>query len=173
MIIVREHVHIDPHVVHNHREPLKQGIDGLTREMSEVLVLSPVGRIHPCLNLGIPNMSLLQNRPNSTRQVLGVHPIELRLTQSTKQVVDRLIVGVEHVPRSWSKEVHRLDIACVHRDIPKDLTLSSEKHSHPLTPHLVVLAIEVWRTRTTFLVRHPWILDWLETIKTRTVSDTT
>jgi hypothetical protein len=42
MIIVREHVHIGPHVVHNHREPLKQGIDGLTREMSEVLVLSPV-----------------------------------------------------------------------------------------------------------------------------------
>jgi hypothetical protein len=65
--------------------------------MSEVLVLSPVGRIHSCLNLGIPNMSLLQHRPNSTSQVLGVHPIELRLTQSTKQLVDRLIVGVKSV----------------------------------------------------------------------------
>jgi hypothetical protein len=42
-----------------------------------------------------------------------------------------------------------------------------------LTPHLVVLAIEVWRTRTPFLVRHPWILDWLESTKTRTSSDTT
>jgi hypothetical protein len=126
MIIVREHVHIGPHVVHNHREPLKQGIDGLTGEMSEVLVLSPVGRIHPSLNLGIPNMSILQHQLDSTSQVLGVHPIELRLTQSTKQVVDRLIVGVEHVPRSWSKEVHRLDITCVHCDIPKDLTLSAE-----------------------------------------------
>jgi hypothetical protein len=31
----------------------------------------------------------------------------------------------------------------------------------------------VWRTRTPFLVRHPWILDWLESIKTRTDSDTT
>jgi hypothetical protein len=31
----------------------------------------------------------------------------------------------------------------------------------------------VWRTRTSFLVRHPWILDWLESIKTRTGSDTT
>jgi hypothetical protein len=143
MIIVREDVHISPHVFHNHCEPLKQGIDGLTGEMSEVLVLSPVGCIHPSLNLGIPNMSLLQHQPDSTSQVLGVHPIELRLTQSTNQVVDRLIVGVEHVPRSWSKEVHRLDIACVHRHIPKDLTLSSEKRSHPLTPHLVVLAIEV------------------------------
>jgi hypothetical protein len=38
---------------------------------------------------------------------------------------------------------------------------------------MVVLAIEVWRTRTPFLVRHPWILDWLESIKTRTGSDTT
>jgi hypothetical protein len=24
----------------------------------------------------------------------------------------------------------------------------------------------VWRTRTPFLVRDPWILDWLESIKT-------
>jgi hypothetical protein len=53
MIIVREHVHIGPHVVHHNREPLKQGIDGLTGEMSEVLVLSPVGRINLSLNLGI------------------------------------------------------------------------------------------------------------------------
>jgi hypothetical protein len=90
-----------------------------------------------------------------------------------KQVVDRLIVGVENVPRSFSKKVHQLDIVCVHRDIPKDLTLSTEKRSHPLTPHLVVLAIEVWRTRTPFLVRHPWILDWLKSIKTRTRSHTT
>jgi hypothetical protein len=171
MIIVREHVHIGSHVVHNHLVPLKQGIDGLTGEMSEVLVLSLVGRIHLSLNLGIPNMSLLQQQLDSTSQVLGVHLIELKLTQSMKQVVDRLIVGVEHVPRSWSQEVHRLDIACVHRDIPNDLTLSSEKRNHPLTPHLVVLAIEVLRTRTPFLVCHPWILDWLESTKTRTGSD--
>jgi hypothetical protein len=152
MIIVREHVHIGPHVVHNHREPLKQGIDGLAGEMSEVLVLSPVSHIHPSLNLGIPNMRFLQHRPDSTSHVLGVHPIKLRLTQSTKQVVVRLIVGVEHVSRSWSEEVHRPDIAVVHRDIPKDLTLSTEERHHPLTTHLVVLAIEVWRTRTPFLV---------------------
>jgi hypothetical protein len=25
----------------------------------------------------------------------------------------------------------------------------------------------VWRTRTPFLVHRPWILDWLESIKTR------
>jgi hypothetical protein len=98
MIIVWEHVHIGPHVVHNYHEPLKHGIDGVAREMSEVLVLFLVGRIHPSLNLDIPNMSLLQHQQDSTSQVLGVHPIKLRLTQSMKQVVDRLIVGVEHVP---------------------------------------------------------------------------
>jgi hypothetical protein len=139
-------VTIGPHIVHNHREPLKQGIDGLAGEMSEVLVLSPVSRIHPSLKLGTPNMSFLQHRPDSTSQVLGVHPFKLMLTQSMKQVVDRLIVGVEHVSRSWSDEVHRLDIAIVHRDILKDLTLSAEERRHLLTPHLVVLAIEVWRT---------------------------
>jgi hypothetical protein len=116
MIIIREHVHIIPHVVHNHHEPLKQGIDGLAGEMSEVLVLSPVSRIHPSLNLGISNMSFLQYRPDSTSKVLGVHTIEFKLTQNTKQVVDRLVVGVEHVPRSWIKEVHQLDIACPRRN---------------------------------------------------------
>jgi hypothetical protein len=158
MIIVREHVHNGPHIVHNHREPLKQGIDGLTGDMSEVLILSLVGRIHLSLNLGIPNVSFSQHGPHSTSQALRVHPIEFRLTQSTKQVVVRLVVGVEHVPRSWSKEVQQLDITVVHRDIPKDLTLSTEERRHPLTPHLVVLSIKVWRTRTPFLVRHPWIL---------------
>jgi hypothetical protein len=159
MIIIQEHVHIGPHVVHNHREPLKQGIDGLAGEMSEVLILYPLSRIHPSLNLGIPNMSFLQHRSDSTSQVLNVHPIELRMKQSTKQLVDRLIVGIKHVSRSWSEEVHRLDIAIVHHDIPKNLTLSTKERYHPLTPHLVVLSIEVWRTRTLFLVRHPWILD--------------
>jgi hypothetical protein len=62
MSIVREHVHIGPHVVYHHQKPLEQGIDGLTEEMSEVLVLSPVSRIS--------YMSFLQNRPNSTSQVL-------------------------------------------------------------------------------------------------------
>jgi hypothetical protein len=42
-------------------------------------------------------MSFLQHRADSTSQVLGVHPIEFRLTQSMKQVVDRLVVGIEHV----------------------------------------------------------------------------
>jgi hypothetical protein len=87
--------------------------------MSEVLVLSSVSRIHLSLNLGIPEKSFSQQRPDYTSQALHVHPIEFRLTQSTKQVVDRLVVGIEHVPRSWSKEVHPMDIVVVHRDIPK------------------------------------------------------
>jgi hypothetical protein len=42
-----------------------------------------------------------------------------------------------------------------------------EERRHPLTPHLVVLSIEVWRTRAPFLGHHPWISDCLESIKTR------
>jgi hypothetical protein len=41
-IMVWEHGHIGPHVIHSHRNPLEHRIDGLTREMSEILVLSPV-----------------------------------------------------------------------------------------------------------------------------------
>jgi hypothetical protein len=46
------------------------------------------------------------------------------------------------------------------------LTLSAEERRHLLTPHLVVLPIEVCRTRTPFVVRHLWIFDSLESIKT-------
>jgi hypothetical protein len=67
MVIIQEHGHINPHVVHDHREMLKHGIYGLTGEMSEVLVLSPVGRKEPSLNLSIPAMSILQLLPNPAR----------------------------------------------------------------------------------------------------------
>jgi hypothetical protein len=98
MIIVREHDHISPHVVHNHDELLEHGIDGLTREMSEVLVLSPVGREQTSLNLSVPSVSIFHLLPNPTSQVLCLNPIKFGLTESTKQVVDRLVVGVVHIP---------------------------------------------------------------------------
>jgi hypothetical protein len=131
MVIVREHNHISPHVVHDHREPLEHGINRLSGEMREILVLSPVGRKETSLNLSIPGMSILQLLPNPARQVLCLNPIKFGLTQSTVQVVDCPVVGVEHVPRSWSKEVHRMNISCVHHDIPQDLTLAAEERSHP------------------------------------------
>jgi hypothetical protein len=59
MVIIREYGHISPHVVHNHRELLKHGINRLTREMSEILVISPVGCKEPSLNLSVPGMSIL------------------------------------------------------------------------------------------------------------------
>jgi hypothetical protein len=117
-VIIREHSHISPHVVHDHRETLKHGIYGLTGEMSEVLVLSPVGLKEPSLNLSVPGMSILQLLPNPARQILCPNPFEFGFTQRTVQVVDRLDVGVEHVPQSWSKEVEWMNISCVHRDIP-------------------------------------------------------
>jgi hypothetical protein len=98
MVIVWDDISIGPHVVHNHPELLEQGIYGLTREMSEVLILSPVSRIQPCLNIRIPSMSILQLQPNPARQILYLNPIEIRLTPSTVQVVDSLVVGIEHVP---------------------------------------------------------------------------
>jgi hypothetical protein len=70
MVIIREYDHISHHVVHNHREPLKHGINRLTGEMSEILILSPVGRKEPSLNLSVPSMSILQLLPNPARQVL-------------------------------------------------------------------------------------------------------
>jgi hypothetical protein len=117
-----------------------------------------VGRKEPSLNLSIPVMSILQLLPDPAGQVLCLNLIEFELTQSTVQVVDRLFVSVEHVPRSWSKEVHRMNISCVHCDIPHDLTLAAEESNHLPLPHLVVSTIKVWRTRTPFLVHHLWIL---------------
>jgi hypothetical protein len=68
-------------------------------------------------------------------------------------------------------EVHRMNISCVHRDIPQDLTLAAEESGHPPLPHMVVLTIKVWRTRTALLVCHLWILDWLESRRSVTGSD--
>jgi hypothetical protein len=70
MVIIREHGHISPHVVHDHCETLKHGIYGLTGEMSEVLVLSPVGHKELSLNLSVPDMGIPQLLPNPTRQIL-------------------------------------------------------------------------------------------------------
>jgi hypothetical protein len=122
--------------------------------MSEVLILSPVGCEQSSMNLSVPSMSILQLLPNPTSQVLYLNPIEFRLTRSMKQVVDRLIVGVMHIHRSWGYEVNWMNIRCVHCNIPNDLTLAAEESSHPPLPHLVVLTIKVWRTRTPFLVHH-------------------
>jgi hypothetical protein len=69
MVIIREHNHTSPHVVHDHREMLKHGIYGLTGEMSEILVLSPVGRKEMSLNLSVPGIlhakSSVRTRSNS------------------------------------------------------------------------------------------------------------
>jgi hypothetical protein len=130
--------------------------------MREILVLSPVGRKEPSLNLIVPGMSILQLLPNPARQVLYPNPIEFGLSQSMVHVVDHLVVGVEHDPQSWSKQFHMINISCVHHDIPQDLSFAMEESSHLPLLQLVVRTIKVRRTRTPFQVRHLWILDWLE-----------
>jgi hypothetical protein len=65
-----------------------------------------------------------------------------------------------------------MNISCVHREIPQDLTLAVDVTSHQPLPHMVVLTIKVWRTRTQFLVRHLWILDRLESRRSVIGSDT-
>jgi hypothetical protein len=65
-----------------------------------------------------------------------------------------------------------MNISCVHRDIPQDLTLAAEESSHPPLPHMAVLTIKVWRTETLFLVCHLRILDWLESRRSIIGSDT-
>jgi hypothetical protein len=100
MVIIQEHGHVNPHVVHDHRETLKHGIYRLTGEMSKVIVLSPVGRKELSLNLSVPGISILQLLPNPACQILCPNPFEFKFTQRTVQVVDCLVVGVAHVPRS-------------------------------------------------------------------------
>jgi hypothetical protein len=80
MVIIREHDHISPHVVHDHCETQKHGIYGLTGEMSEALILSSVGRKETSLNLSVPGMSILQLLPNPARQILCLNPFKFGLT---------------------------------------------------------------------------------------------
>jgi hypothetical protein len=74
MVVILEHDHVSPHVVHDHCETLKHGIYGLTWEMSEVLVLSLIGRKEPSLNQSVPGMSIVQLLPNPARQILYPNP---------------------------------------------------------------------------------------------------
>ena len=113
--------------------------------MSEVLVLSPVSSKQASLHLTV---------------------------SSTKQVVNCLVVCIEHVSRTWGKEVRGTDIGSVFRHVPNQMTLATKKRSHPFLPHLVILSIKVRRTQTPILVRHLWILDWLESQRSVTGSDT-
>jgi hypothetical protein len=76
IVLIQEHGHISHHVVHDHREKLKHGIYGLTGEMSEVLVLSSVGRKVPSLNLSVYGMGILQLLLNPAPQVLCLNPFE-------------------------------------------------------------------------------------------------
>jgi hypothetical protein len=96
MVIIWENDHISPHVFHDHREMLKHGIYGLTRETSEVLLLSLVGRKEPSLDLSVPGMRILQLLPNPARQILCSNPFDFGFTQRMVQVVDRLVVAVKH-----------------------------------------------------------------------------
>jgi hypothetical protein len=67
--------------------------------MSEVLVLSLVSRKEPSLNLNVPSVSYFQLIPYPASQVLCKNLIEFGLAKSTKQVIDRLVVGGVHIPR--------------------------------------------------------------------------
>jgi hypothetical protein len=162
MVIVREHSHIGPHIVHYHSEALKPEIDGLTGQMSEILILHLVGRKQVHLHLIVATMSYLELLPNLARQVLYLNPTEFRFARGTKEIVDCLVVGIMHISRTWGKEVDGVDIGGVPCHIPNDLSFATKKRRHTPLPHLVILTIKVCRTRTSFLVHHLRILDWLK-----------
>jgi hypothetical protein len=46
-------------------------------------------------------------------------------------------------PSILEKEVNRMNISCVHRNVPKDLSLAMKERNHLSLPHLVVLHIKV------------------------------
>jgi hypothetical protein len=89
MVIIQEHDHISPHIVHDHRETLKHDIYGLIEEMSEVLVFSPVGRKEPSLNPSFLGMNILQLLPNPECQILCSNPFEFRVTQRTVPIQEQ------------------------------------------------------------------------------------
>jgi hypothetical protein len=70
MVIVWQHGHISPHVVHNHGEALKPGVNRVTGYMSEILIHHMVSRKQASLHLIVPTMSYLEPLPNLTSQIL-------------------------------------------------------------------------------------------------------
>jgi hypothetical protein len=68
--------------------------------MSEILILHPVSRKRASLHLIVPSMGNLKLLPNLTSQVLSKHLIEFGCTKSTKQVIDRLVIGISRCEAS-------------------------------------------------------------------------
>jgi hypothetical protein len=97
MINVWEHGDIGPRFVHNHGEVLKHGVNGLTEQMSEVLILHPLIRKQASLHLIVPTISYLELLPNLTSQILCTHSIKFRLAKRAKKIIDRLVVRVVHI----------------------------------------------------------------------------
>jgi hypothetical protein len=90
MIIIREYDHIGPHVVHNYPEPLEQGINSLTGEMSEIRTLS--GKSHT----SEPKLEHFQREHPSTapkpyKPSPLSEPDRIRITQSTKQASSSIL----------------------------------------------------------------------------------
>jgi hypothetical protein len=76
-------------------------------------------------------MGNLQLLPNLTSQFLSEHPIEFGCSNRRKQVIDHLIdVDVEHMPRTWGKEVCGTDIGIIFHHVSKQLSLAAKKRSH-------------------------------------------
>jgi hypothetical protein len=101
-------------------------------------------------------MSFLQHRPDSTSQALRVHPIEFRLTHSTKQVVDHhvatgvlLILGTNKQPSkpkltiTHSGNLHGL-LPVLHR---------SDRWTEPVKPVATAAAQQMFRR--TLEQKHP------------------
>jgi hypothetical protein len=167
MIIVREHVHIGPHVVHNHCEPLKQGI----HPWSSCTLSS---RSHT----SVPEPGHSQHEPPSA-------PTKF-YKPSARCAPDRTQADIKH-------ETSSRPPCCWRRIYPSILERGSSSAGHSLCPpwhpkgsdpfHGGTLPSAYYtygssfhrsvEDRTPFLVRYPWILDWLESIKTRTGSATT
>jgi hypothetical protein len=156
MVIVWQHSHIGTHIVHNHNEALKHGVNGLTGHMSEILILHPVGREQASLHLIVPTMSYLELLPNLARQVLCLNPIKFRFAKGTEEIISGLVVGLMHISRAWGKEADGVDIGGVLCHIPNDLSFATKKSRHTSLPHLVIHTIKVRRTRPPFLVCHLW-----------------
>jgi hypothetical protein len=148
MVIVRDDINVGPHVVHNHYEPLGQGIYLLTSEMSEILVLSPVSRI------AVPEHLHYQHEHSSA----PTKPDRIRIDRENSTYSRLPCCWHRTCPSILEQGSYRMNISCVHRNVPKDLNVSAEERRHPLLPLLVVLPIEVRKTQTPFLVCHHWIL---------------
>src|SRR5579883_2845831 len=167
MIPVGHFAIVVPHLVHAKLKAREKRLDGLRRQLNEVLILSAIGLKQPCLD-GIGSfMETLKARPYLMSNFQIRNTSKFSFCKTGEQDIHGLVVGI----------VVRLNrvcrgIACSLDYRPDLRALTLEVSSHAGLPIGIVGPVKQRNSRIVSHDHRPVVLEPIRILKTLTGSDT-